>query len=958
MRVGDLWFGIKAEWDEFQAEIAKRGPKAGQQLGDGVGKGFNVGKVAVGLFGTAAAGAFALATKGAAELDNAQAKLQATTGMTAEEAKKAGEAINAMAGRNLQSIEEIGDVLGKTITDLGLTGEAANQTSEQFLRFATATGQDASDAVSSFDDILDGYGKTAADIPAIMDQLVASHQKYGGSIADNQTALAGMAPQLRALNLTMDDGIEILNMFAASGLDASTAQKSLNAAITNLPRGTSLDEFVAELASIEDPTKRAQRAMEVFGTKAGVGLANAIKPGMDSLDDFGITAQEAASATDRAADAIEGTLQNQIQLALKNLGSVATDVLGKGGPLITGMASLTSLGATFGLDKVFDKILPKFKELGEQAGDALIEGADVAVGALGTIVGNLTGNLIQVMATSWDRVAAWASKGVTGSVIAKAGAAAGAVYGLASVAAARLVEFVSDLWSKVGGDAAILAIASRAGSSAGAAFLTGFAGALAGVAILKPIADDIFKAINPNGWDNPIARMREIDAARAAGREQGTTYMAAINAATREGRGTESGFAVPVPGFPTEGELSRWAQSYAQRVHQAQLAAIDDRSLSDWARSFALAQFQNLGRSMRSEAQRSPADWAQSFAARQNAAAREAMTPGAAQLGVDFEGEYAKGLGRGARAGNIAAAFDVLKQALEDANSGNRARALVLGQDWIDTFNRGVKSRDPAVRATTLTTGATALAGLWQGTISNDEAKRIAQIATGLYKDGWSQAEVEEATGLGEDALRKLRAVPGFNQAGRDQTEKVGAGMTAATPTVTGAAAGVINAAQRRIDTMELDAPTPRVPSLVSNLAGPLGYAQSFYNRNPVYLTTRVRVPTIHVPGGGRAAGGPVEAGTPYVVGEKRAELFVPNVDGMILPSVPESYYAADIGGRLAASRSSMASAGGGETRFVNLNVTLSSPYPLSPGQGQALADEITPHVWRHLERAGKVSDG
>lgn len=39
-----------------------------------------------------------------------------------------------------------------------------------------------------------------------------------------------------------------------------------------------------------------------------------------------------------------------------------------------------------------------------------------------------------------------------------------------------------------------------------------------------------------------------------------------------------------------------------------------------------------------------------------------------------------------------------------------------------------------------------------------------------------------------------------------------------------------------------------------------------------------------------RASGGPVSAGVPYVVGERRAELFVPKVDGTILPSVPKDW--------------------------------------------------------------------
>jgi len=38
-----------------------------------------------------------------------------------------------------------------------------------------------------------------------------------------------------------------------------------------------------------------------------------------------------------------------------------------------------------------------------------------------------------------------------------------------------------------------------------------------------------------------------------------------------------------------------------------------------------------------------------------------------------------------------------------------------------------------------------------------------------------------------------------------------------------------------------------------------------------------------------RESGGPVSAGQPYIVGERRAELFVPNQSGFILPSVPSA---------------------------------------------------------------------
>ncbi|HEY4268419.1 MAG TPA: hypothetical protein VGM94_09535 [Galbitalea sp.] len=45
---------------------------------------------------------------------------------------------------------------------------------------------------------------------------------------------------------------------------------------------------------------------------------------------------------------------------------------------------------------------------------------------------------------------------------------------------------------------------------------------------------------------------------------------------------------------------------------------------------------------------------------------------------------------------------------------------------------------------------------------------------------------------------------------------------------------------------------------------------------------------SINIPGG-RATGGPVRAGQPYIVGEHRPELFVPDANGRILPRVPSA---------------------------------------------------------------------
>jgi hypothetical protein len=78
---------------------------------------------------------------------------------------------------------------------------------------------------------------------------------------------------------------------------------------------------------------------------------------------------------------------------------------------------------------------------------------------------------------------------------------------------------------------------------------------------------------------------------------------------------------------------------------------------------------------------------------------------------------------------------------------------------------------------------------------------------------------------------------------------------------------------------------------------------------------------------GKRAEGGPVEAGVPYVVGERRPELFIPKTPGTILPSIPK----VSAGGM---------SVGIGQQNTFHSNVTLNATGG-RPQDNQDLADRV-----------------
>lgn len=321
--------------------------------------------------GTAFAAAGAIATTGALQMEDAVARIRSETGATADEAERIAKTSNQIAGDQQQSLQAVTDVAIAVRKDMGLTGDALDKVTDQTVKYARVTKQDGAGAVKALDDIGDAWNLTANQILDVQDQLLVSNQKWGGSITENQDALAKMAPQLQALGVDVNGGIALLNLFAASGVDSSKAMTALNTAVKNLKPGQTLDDLIRQVSAIEDPTKRAQKAIELFGAKGGVALANVLKPGINSLDDFGVSAQDSAGAVDKSVDDLDSSLGAKLRKVVSQAKATLRGFGADFGPAVTGIASLASLATT---------ILPKgtIQKIGKRIGVGL---ADAIVGS-------------------------------------------------------------------------------------------------------------------------------------------------------------------------------------------------------------------------------------------------------------------------------------------------------------------------------------------------------------------------------------------------------------------------------------------------------------------------------------------------------------------------------------------------------------------------------------------------
>jgi len=390
LNIADIFGSVRLnlETGQFEAQALKATDnvtaKMGQRLKGAAG----------GILGAGLGAAFGMMLSGANQLDSAARQLAADAGLTAEESKAASSAMAGMYRDNLQGFDQIGRAMASVHNDLGLVGKAADKATAKFLKYATATGQDATAAVMAFDDVLDAWNLTADDASGLMDGLIADHQKFGGVIGDSQRALAAMAPAMQAANMSIDDGRALLNLFNAAGIDAAKAPAALAKAVKELKPGQSLNDLIAQIGAIEDPTLRAQEAMRIFGARSGIGLAQAIQPGMTSLDAFGVSATEAAGKTEEAAKVIEDSFSNKVALAMKKVQGTLAE-------FGTGMGDLVMVAALFG-PKMTTALLAGFGGLTGKLTQVLIPrvtaailatgpGAAIASSTIGTAAGTAFG---------------------------------------------------------------------------------------------------------------------------------------------------------------------------------------------------------------------------------------------------------------------------------------------------------------------------------------------------------------------------------------------------------------------------------------------------------------------------------------------------------------------------------------------------------------------------------------
>ena len=321
---------------EAIGEIDKVDKKAGKFTEKISKMAAKVGKFGM-IAGTAIAGTItgtiAAGIKATADLDEQMSKFKASTGATVQDTEEIRRLAQDLYKTNTDSMEDIIATASELKKSMGLTTDEIKKYQQVYMDYAKTTGQANTDVVQAIDDISDAWGLTAEESAKSLDMLKKSNEEYGTDLVAVQKALAGVAPAAKALGLSFEEANGIMNLFASSGLDAGQAVTAFTYAAKKVKSPKEFRKMLDDIQKIKDPTERAQKAVELFGARAGVAMANALD-GTKNLKDFIETMDSAAGTVAKASAEFDNNLNVQIELAKKQFTGLVQELGEKFMPVI------------------------------------------------------------------------------------------------------------------------------------------------------------------------------------------------------------------------------------------------------------------------------------------------------------------------------------------------------------------------------------------------------------------------------------------------------------------------------------------------------------------------------------------------------------------------------------------------------------------------------------------------
>lgn len=265
------------------------------------------------------------------EVDEGADIIITKTGATGEAADRMAESYKKITNSMpVDSFADVGSAIGEMNTQFGFTDDQLEKTSEYLLKFANINDTDVSESAINARKVIEAFELSYDDFNQVLDTTTKVAQNSGVSVDKLFEAAVKGAPQIKALGLEFDEGIQLLGQMEQAGISSSETltgltKASVNYAKENKTLSQGLGELQEKILNASSETEALNAAAEIFGTKNGEKMADAIRRGALNLEDLSSIATESAGV-------VEETFTNTLDpidaqaLAMQNVKNIMAEL--------------------------------------------------------------------------------------------------------------------------------------------------------------------------------------------------------------------------------------------------------------------------------------------------------------------------------------------------------------------------------------------------------------------------------------------------------------------------------------------------------------------------------------------------------------------------------------------------------------------------------------------------------